>query len=145
MEEKVVMKQFCRIVASTLLVLGGAAAADAQAPATRPAQQVITFDQALKLALSQSTTIKQAENTASLDATSVKQSRMAFLPNLSVSANTANNVGRNFSESEGTIVTQNTQSVNGGLSSNVTLFDGFKNVANLRSAQKSEDASTSDL
>jgi outer membrane protein len=118
----------------------------AQTPATSLASDpVITFDQALHLALSQSAAIKQAENANSIDATSVKQSRLAFLPNLSLSASTADNLGRNFSESEGRVVDQTTQSVNGGLSSSITLFDGFKNVANLRSAQKSEDASSQDL
>src|SRR5262245_53764037 len=143
---EVVMKLFRTISASTLLALVGAAALDAQAPVTQPApDQVITFDQALHLALTQSTLIKQAENANSIDATSVKQSKLAFLPNLSLSASTADNLGRNFSESEGRVVDQTTQSVNGGLSSSVTLFDGFKNVANLRSSQRSEDASSQDL
>src|ERR1041385_1102499 len=103
------MNQFRRMVASTLLVLGGATVADAQAAPTPPSA-VITFDEALKLALSQSTVIKQAENSASLDATSVKQSKLAFLPNLSVSASTAENLGRSFSQSDGAIVDQTTQS-----------------------------------
>src|SRR5580765_2416599 len=107
------MKLFRRISASALAALVGATTLAAQAPATPPAQQVITFDQALHLALTQSTLIKQAENANSIDATSVKQSRLAFLPNLSLSASTADNLGRNFSESEGAIVNQTTQSVNG--------------------------------
>ena len=138
------MKLFRRILATAFVAVGSAATLGAQAAPT-PSSQVITFDEALKLALSQSTVIKQAENTASLDATSVKQSKMAFVPNLSVSASTADNLGRNFSQSDGRIIDQTSQSVNGGLSSNVTLFDGFKNVATLRSAQKSEDASAQDL
>jgi len=140
------MKLLRTISASALLVLVGAAALDAQTPAPQPApDQVITFEQALHLALTQNTLIKQAENANSIDATSVKQSKLAFLPNLSLSASTADNLGRNFSESEGAIVNQTTQSVNGGLSSSITLFDGFRNVANLRSSQKSEDASSQDL
>ena len=139
------MKQFRWMMVSTLVAVGSATRLGAQAPATPPAQHVITFDEALHLALSQNTLIKQAENANSIDATSVKQSRLAFLPNLSLSASTADNLGRNFSESEGRVVDQTSQSVNGGVSSNVTLFDGFKNVASLRSAQKSEDASSQDL
>jgi len=112
----------------------------APAPAT-----VVTFDQALKLALVQNTGVKQAQNTAALNSASVTQSKLAFLPNLSVSANTGQDYGRNFSQADGQLTNTTTNTVNAGISSSVTLFDGMKNVSNLRSAQANENAGEQDL
>ncbi|HEY2856552.1 MAG TPA: TolC family protein [Gemmatimonadaceae bacterium] len=112
----------------------------APAPAT-----VVTFDQALKLALVQNTGVKQAQNTAALNSAGVTQSKLAFLPNLSVSANTGQDYGRNFSQADGQLTNTTTNSMNAGISSSVTLFDGMKNVSNLRSAQANENAGEQDL
>jgi outer membrane protein len=70
---------------------------------------------------------------------------MQFLPDLRLSASTANAVGRTFSQSDGALLNQSTQSLNLGVSSSVTLFDGFRNVANLKAAQLNQDASLSEL
>ena len=122
------------------LALGVATQAGAQQAPKR-----ITFDDAVQIALTQSTAVLQAKNATALDAASVQQQKLAFLPDLRVSTSTAGNLGRNFSEGEGRIVDQTTQSVSAGLSSTVTLFDGFKNVSALRQAQSSEEASNKDL
>src|SRR3954465_4007996 len=124
-----------------LLAFSVLAAGTADAQATQP----ITFDDAVRIALAQSTTIRQAKNTAAMDAASVQQQKLSFLPDLRVSTSTASTLGRNFSEAEGRIVDQTTQSLNAGLSSSITLFDGFKNVSSLRQAQNSEEASSKDL
>jgi len=136
---------------ATLLMTGLLAVAreplGAQQPVGRsaPPATVVTFDQALKLALTQNTGIKQAQNAAALNSTAVTQSKLAFLPNLSISANTAQNYGRNFSQTDGQIINTTTNTLNTGLSSSVTLFDGMKNVANLKSAQLDERAGEQDL
>jgi outer membrane protein len=57
----------------------------------------------------------------------------------------ANDVGRNFNQGVGTITTSATQSLNGGISSSVTLFDGMKNVSLLKQAQLDESAGAQDL
>src|SRR5206468_1849769 len=88
---------------------------------------------------------RQAQNTAALNSTAVSQSKLAFLPNLNVSANTAQDYGRNFSQTDGQIVNTTTNTLNAGVSSSVTVFDGMKNLSNLRSAQASEDAGEKDL
>jgi len=138
-----------RHIALLALLVAGAPALGAQgaqpaqsAQATQPTQpaQSITFDDAIRIALRQNTTLKQATNSAALDAATVRQQRLQFLPDLRVTTNTGQNYGRSFSESEGRIIDQTTQSLNAGLSSSVTLFNGFSNVASLRSAQLSEDA-----
>ena len=112
-----------------------AASLGAQTPS-----QTITFDDAIKIALRQNTTLAQANNSAALSSATVKQQRLSFLPDVRLSTTTGQNYGRTFSEEEGRIIDQTTQSVNAGVSSSVTLFNGLTNIANLRSAQLSEDA-----
>src|ERR1051326_5421709 len=131
------------------MALGVAAAPTlgAQQPVGSPpaAATVVSFDQALKLALTQNTGVRQAQNSAALGSAAVTQSKLAFLPNLNVTANTAQDYGRNFSQADGQILNTTTNTANAGLSSSVTLFDGMKSIANLRSAQANEDAGEQDL
>ncbi len=138
---------FARYMKGVLAVALSTTALGAQQPASlapRPATQ-ISFDQALKLALTQNTGVRQAQNSAALSGATVTQQKLAFLPSLSISANTAQDYGRNFSQSEGTVLNTTTNTLNAGVSSSVTLFDGMKNVSNLRSAQAGEQASEQDL
>jgi outer membrane protein len=109
------------------------------------AQQRITFDDAIGIALKQNISVRQAQNSAALSDAGVSQAKQAFLPDFRLSVSGANTVGRNFSQSEGAIINQQTQSMNAGVSSSVTLFDGFKNLSTLRSAQAEQDASEQDL
>src|SRR5687767_11601094 len=121
------------------LVAGTAGVTEAQQPST------ITFDNAISIALKQNMTIKQAQNAADLSSASVTQAKMNFLPDLRLNVNNGLDVGRNFSQTEGRIVEQTSNSMNTGVSTGVTLFDGFRNVANLNSAKASESASEQDL
>ena len=105
----------------------------------------ISFDDALRIALSQSTVIQQARNAEASDATAVQQQKLQFLPDLRVSVSSAQDVGRNFNQSQGAIVDQTSQSMSGGVSSSVTLFNGLKNVASLQQAQLSQQASGQDV
>jgi outer membrane protein len=138
------------VVVATMVAapaLMGASRLDGQQPAASaaPPATVVTFDQALKIALTQSTGIKQAQNTAALNSAAVTQQKLAFLPNLSLSANTAQSYGNNFNTTDGQLVNTTTNTLNAGLSSSVTLFDGMKNVSNLRSAQFDQTAGEQDL
>lgn len=130
-----------RVGALAAAALFGAAG---QAIAQQPAKTV-TFDDALRIALEQNTGVRQAKNSAALSSATVTQQKLAFLPNLSLSTNTGQSYGRNFSTSDGRIVDQTTNTLNAGLSSSVTLFDGMRNVANLKSAQADELAGEQDL
>ena len=121
----------------------GALAAASVAGAQTP--QRITYDDAVAIALKQSVSVKQAENATQLSDATVKQQQKQFLPNLSLNVSGSNNVGRNFSQSEGTIINQQSQAVSTGLSSSLTLFDGGKNISALRSARADRDASEQDL
>jgi len=102
--------------------------------------QTITFDEAITIALRQNTTLKQANNVSAVNSATVRQERLSLLPDLRFNTTTGQNYGRSFSQDEGRIIDQTTQSVNAGVSSTVTLFNGMSNIASLRSAKLSEDA-----
>ncbi len=124
------------IVTATLLLGAAAGAQDTR---------VITFQEAIRIALDQNSTLKQAENAAELGQVDVKAARQQFLPDLQLDVRGSENVGRNFDSGEGRIVDQNTTNATIGVSSGVVLFDGFGNTATLKAAEFNRDASTLDL
>jgi outer membrane protein len=133
------------LTAAPMLGAQTPATPNTQAPSSLATQtggptQTITFDDAIRIALRQNTTLEQANNSAELNAATVRQQRLSFLPDLRLSTNTGQNYGRSFSEEEGRIIDQTTQSLTAGVSSSMTLFNGLTNVANLRSAQLTQEA-----
>src|SRR5690606_22270776 len=65
---------------------------------------------------------------------------MQFLPDLRISGGVSQNYGQTFDQDVGRLLTEGNQSLNARLSSGVTLFDGFANVARLRAAELDEAA-----
>jgi len=115
-----------------------------QAPSP-PAGQPITFDDAIAIALKQNIAVRQAANAADLSDATVKQQKLQLLPDLRLSVSGADNVGRNFSQSDGAIVNQQTQSLSSGLSTSLTLFDGGRTRSSINAAEATSDASDKDL
>ena len=137
-------------VAALALAVGALAApVSAQSVAAHPVATTtpatITFNDAIAIALRQNTALKQSENAAAMSAADVASRQSAFLPSLSIVTSSAANVGRNFSPIDGSISNQTSHSLSTGLSSSVVLFDGLRNVNELRAARLSESASSSDL
>jgi outer membrane protein len=128
----------------TFLMTGGLGLVAAGALGAQQPKR-ITFDDAIGLALEHNVAVRQATNAVALDETGVKQQRIQRLPDLRLQVSGANNVGRNFSQADGAIVNQQTQSLNTGVSSSFTLFDGGKITAGVRSAESNQEASTLDL
>ena len=122
------------------LTLGILIAAPVALGAQAAPSQAITFDDAIRIALRQNTTLQQANNASANNAAAVRQQRLSFLPDLRLSTSSGQSYGRSFSQDEGRIINETTQSLNAGLSSNVTVFNGLTNIASLRSAQLNEDA-----
>jgi len=127
-----------RAALAAALALGLAATAAAET-------RTITFDEAVAIALRQNITLRQALNSEASSAVSVQGKWMDFLPSLSASTSGSKQYGRYFSEEEARMIDRNTRSLSVGLSSSMTLFDGFGNVASLRQARLSRDASGSEV
>jgi outer membrane protein len=107
--------------------------------------RIISFDEAMRIALEQNITLRQAENSAATAEVAVSEARMQFVPDARFNTSGSNNFGRFFDESEGRIVNQSSRSVNLGVSSGVTLFNGFANTATLRQAKLESRASGLDF
>ncbi len=129
---------------ATLVASGVVSAQNAPAGAAAHAR-IITFKEAVAIALEQNTSVRAAQNAAALGKVGVSEARSQFLPNLTLSTTGAKNYGRNFDQTEGQIINQSTNTVSLGVSSGVTLFDGFGNVAQLRGAKLSDAASEQEL
>lgn len=122
-----------RAALAVALALGAAAPAAAET-------RTITFDEAVSIALQRNVALQRARNSEAGSAVSARGALMEFLPNLSLSTNGSKHYGRTFSEEEARMIDRNTRSLNLGLSSSLTLFDGLGNVAALRQARLSRDA-----
>ena len=105
----------------------------------------ITFEDAVQIALKQNITLAQAQNAVASDAASVRGAKLSFLPNLQLSTSGSQVYGRNFDQTTGDVLNRNNQSLNAGISSSITLFNGLQNVATLHEAQKNQDAGELDL
>lgn len=133
-----------RRMALTAMFVGVAGGWPPAAAGQEPVRS-ITFPEALRIALTQNSSVRTAENAVTAQGVSVRQQQFAFLPSLSFNTSGSESLGRAFSQDEGRIMTTTTQSFNAGLATGVTLFDGLRNVGNLRSAQYQQDASVATL
>jgi outer membrane protein len=127
--------------AFVMLALGIPAATRAQTAVdnARP----ITLGEAVRLARFNSPAGIQARGNERTSRAAVRSAYGAFIPNLSVSLGTTHT----YSDNPTTIVNTQTgerlsgaQTYNSGLSANVTLFDGGRNLYNLRTARASVSA-----
>jgi len=118
------------------------AVAGAQAPA--PGAKIGLQD-AIALALRQSVSVKQSENAVASSSTTVESKQAAFLPTLSLNTSTARSIGRGGAGSSFSGTSSTAQSLNTGVSSQLVVFDGLRNVNELRAAKLDVSASTSEL
>ncbi|HEX2205807.1 MAG TPA: TolC family protein [Longimicrobium sp.] len=125
--------------------LAAFAALFAAGPVAAQAGRTITYDEAIRIALAQNGTVRLAENDAALDEVSVSQQKMQFLPDLRLNTSGSQSVGRSADAASGIVSDQTTGAMSAGVSSSVTLFDGFANVASLRQARLNRDATQADL
>ncbi|WP_183564670.1 TolC family protein [Mucilaginibacter sp. SP1R1] len=88
------------------------------------AQEVITLQKAVDLALDRNLTIKQSQFTEALSEEDLKQSKYNQLPNLTASPQAAFNFGRNIDPSTNQFTNQRIFAVNGNITSSITLFQG---------------------
>jgi len=88
------------------------------------AQQVISLQKAVDLALANNLTIKQAQFTEALDNETLLQSKFNALPSISATPQASYFFGRSINPSTNAFINQNNLSVNGNLTAQVNLFQG---------------------
>lgn len=95
----------------------------------------ITLEQAINIALENNIILKQAENRMLIQDANVRSAQMDFLPNLNFGLNGSRNTGRQFIQETLTYDDLTSLSSGASLSSNVVVFDGLRNINNLRATQ----------
>lgn len=104
-------------------------------------QKKWTLEECVAYALENNLTVEQFEldlQNAMIDKSDATGN---FLPNLNASAGVSNNVGFSIVPGSNAPTTESTFGANGGFSSNVTLFDGLRNIHTLNRAKLSAIAS----
>lgn len=88
----------------------------------------ISIQQSIDLTLQNNIQIKQASLKESLSDINIRQSKLALLPNLNGNTNLNFNFGRSVDQLSYQFVNQQVTNSNGGLSSSVTVFQGFQKL-----------------
>jgi outer membrane protein len=126
-------------------LLSAALVSFALLPVGAYAARVVTLDDAIGIALERNVALLQSRTAAQLSEVAVSEARMHFVPDLSLNSLGTRNYGRYYSAAEGGYINQTTSSLSLGASSGVTLFAGLHDVAALRQAELSRQASQWDL
>lgn len=90
------------------------------------AQEKISLQRAIELALQNNLQIKQAQLSEALSDETIKQSRFALLPTLNASNSENYSIGRVFDQLSGQPINQAVTSANGSLNSSLVVFQGFQ-------------------
>ena len=125
------------LLAAAMVAAPTVGAAQSTAPGAK-----IGLQDAIGIALRQSVLVKQSENAVASSATGVSEAKNAFLPTLALNTSSARSVGRAGTNS---IASSSSQSLNTGLSSSLTVFNGLRNVNDLKQARLDVTANTSEL
>lgn len=96
------------------------------------AQKQWTLDECVQYAMEHNIQVQQALLNESLAEVGLKQSKGRMLPSINGSASHTYNFGRNIDPITNSITTQTIQRNNFGVSSNVTLFNGFQRLNTLK-------------
>jgi outer membrane protein len=131
------------LAALATLAVNGAAIAQNAPPAAAPGARIISFQEAIRIALEQNISVRAAQNSAALGKVNVSEAKGQFLPNLTFSSTGSQDFGRNSDAAQGQLGNQHSLSL--GVNSGVVVFDGFGNVAQLMSARLSGAASEQEL
>ena len=111
-------------------------------PLIGQAQTTITLQEAIDIALENNYQLKQAENNKQIAETRVLSAKADFLPSLSANFNGSLNIGRQFIQEDLSFEDATTKGVGGSISTNVTIFNGFANIASLRQARADNQSTT---
>lgn len=99
----------------------------------------------LEYAMENNIALKQAELTRLNNHIALEQAQAARMPSLNFGGNTATNFGYSVNPFTNQFTSQAIQSLNGGLSSNTTLFNGFRLTNNIKQAKIDLQSSELDL
>lgn len=99
----------------------------------------ISLQDAINIALENNYQLKQANNQLDLARDRVFSAKADFLPSLNGSLNGTQTVGQQFNNIALAYREEVSNSISGNISANITVFDGFNNILNLRQSRTNEE------
>lgn len=110
-------------------------------------QEILTLDSAKKILFENNINIKQSELQRKISKINLQQAYDALIPNLSFNANSQHTMGLVFDQITGQLITGNqwSNTINTNISSGVVLFQGFKELNNIRYSRLNLDIAGFDL
>jgi len=95
-------------------------------------QQVLTYDEAIRIALEQNIQIKQQQNNLKVSQAEKQQSLANFLPGVSANGRGNRTDGRQWSNEESMMVNTTIDRASYSIGADMTVFNGFRNVYRLQ-------------
>jgi outer membrane protein len=92
----------------------------------------ITLQQAINIALKRNYQIRQGENDLTLAEKQIFGAKANFLPTISGNLRGAKTIGQQFNQTTVSFNNITSNNLGGGLSADLTIFQGFSNIINLR-------------
>ncbi|MEX0594369.1 MAG: TolC family protein [Balneolaceae bacterium] len=108
------------------------------------AQDELTLNEAIELALENHFQILQAENDLGMAEAQIRSAQANFLPGLSASLGGNQNVGRQFVQEDATFADRTTYGISGSIRTDITIFRGFENINQLRQSRVNRDMQEAD-
>jgi outer membrane protein len=92
----------------------------------------ITLQQSINIALKRNYQIKEGQNNLTLAQKQILGAKANFLPTLSGSLRGTQTIGQQFNQTTVSFNNVTSNNISGGLTANLTVFQGFSNIINLR-------------
>ena len=102
--------------------------------ATAQDARTITLEEAIEIALEENIEVRMSKSNINRAESEYRQRRADFLPNLNANIGGSRQIGQQFEQVSGTFDDFTTNNLNASISTNVTIFNGFRNINQLRSA-----------
>lgn len=100
--------------------------------------QIITLEDAIRIALENNFSLKQAQNNLGLSDQRLKSEYGDFLPSLNANFGAQSQIGRQFNQNTGEFGDFSINGLSGNLSANITIFNGFANIYSLRQTEQQQ-------
>ncbi len=107
---------------------------------SQDAKKILTFQEAIKLALKNSVLLSQQRNNLQLNQTQKVSSIASMAPNISANFNASQFNGNSFNSNTGAVVNGVRDNLSGSLSASLNLFSGFNRINSIKQASNQLDA-----
>ncbi len=102
--------------------------------------QTLTYEEAVSIALRENIQIQQQQNLLEVSRAERSQAYAQFAPSVGFEASGNRVYGRQFDQTAGDFTEEINNRLNGGLFASMTLFNGFRNINQVRQSQENAEA-----